>query len=172
MAFEAKRCRHRIRSDPDRRGTRPHVRGRGRAVRAAATARFRSAPVPGRSTPPLPLDRGLDFGHVTVGPRRPAASPPEQRSRERPHPSSCPPRTRLSTAARRSGTASSRSPRRALSRTAESGGRISRPSQLDTETNGGVAQKHSGANDGEAACSGCRRSRLRPSTCATPLDHR
>jgi len=72
-----------------------------------------------------------------------------------------PPRTRLSTVARMSGTVSSRSSRRALSRTAESGGRISMPSQLDTETNAGVAQKQSGANDGEAACNDCRRSRLR-----------
>ena len=63
-------------SGPDIRGTRPHVRGAQQSDFVPHTSRVcRHCR--------YPLDRGLDFGHVTVGPCRPAASPPEQQSHQR-----------------------------------------------------------------------------------------
>ena len=116
MSFEAKRFRHRavathqvpvgniVAAGPGQQRPQPQQPD----VAHSQIRRRLARPPTGRSRPRLrPRHRR---------PRDRAVSPPEHPSQECPTDSSCPSRNRWSTAARMSGIASSRSPRRALSR--------------------------------------------------------
>ena len=116
MPFEAKRSRHVAVAIPDSRDKRRRRREPAPAEPAAATARCRASPDPHRLARPLTARSrpGLRPRHRRSRDR--AVSPPEHPSQECPTPAAVPRGPASSTAARMSGMASSRSPRRARSR--------------------------------------------------------